>query len=167
MAPSDWKEQAAGRNGGDRFRYRNLPSPHAGAGIYELGITLPAWKTEDLLTETGSLKSEDIIIVYVGHADHIRNRLQRYGQAGAHLEGLRSDIATQFCNGFSPGVCVCTCARVIEWSLISNGPFASCYRGIRFGVHLQIPELLEFFHTISVPEFVDTKQELEDQFCTR
>lgn len=96
VAPSDWKEQAAGRNGGDRFRYRNLPSPHAGAGIYELGITLPAWKTEDLLTETGSLKSEDIIVVYVGHADHIRNRLQRYGQAGAHLEGLRSPNFSNF-----------------------------------------------------------------------
>ena len=90
VGPSDWKEGASGREGGERFRSRNLPSPHVGAGVYELGVTLPAWKTVDRFSETASLKSEDIVVVYVGHAEHMRKRLQRYGQAGAHLESPRS-----------------------------------------------------------------------------
>jgi hypothetical protein len=88
VGPSDW--QPSGREGGERFRSRNLPGLQAGSGVYELGVTLPAWKTVDHYSESASLKSEDIVVVYVGHAEHIRKRLQRYGQAGAHLESPRS-----------------------------------------------------------------------------
>lgn len=96
VGPSDWKEQATGREATDRFRSRNLPSPTGGSGIYELGVTLPAWKTVDRHNEHGIVKSEDVIVVYVGHADNIRKRLQRYGQAGAHLEGTRSLNSSNF-----------------------------------------------------------------------
>lgn len=92
VSGADWKEDAAGRDRGERFRSRNLPSPHVGAGVYELGVTLPAWKTGD----SGALKSEDIVVVYVGYDDHIRKRLLRYGQAGAYLEGPRSESHTPF-----------------------------------------------------------------------
>lgn len=89
VSPADWKESTSGREGGERFRSRNLPSPHVGSGVYELGVTLPAVKSVDQ-SDSRNLKSEDVIVVYIGHADHIRKRLQRYGQAGAHLEGPRS-----------------------------------------------------------------------------
>ncbi|KAG0560190.1 hypothetical protein KC19_10G160800 [Ceratodon purpureus] len=91
VGPPDW--QASGREGGEQFRSRNLPGPQVGSGVYELGVTLPAWKTVDHYSESASLKSEDIVVVYVGHAEHMRKRLQRYGQAGAHLEGPRSPIS--------------------------------------------------------------------------
>lgn len=89
VSPSDWKEQGPGREAGERFRSRNLPGPLFGSGVYELGVTLPVWRALDL-SDGRALKSEDVVVVYVGHADHIRKRLQRYGQAGAHLEGSRS-----------------------------------------------------------------------------
>jgi hypothetical protein len=84
VSGADWKEQVGGRERGERVRSRNLPGPHVGAGAYELGVTLPAWKTGE--SSHSTLKSEDIVVVYVGYADHIRKRLLRYCQAGSHLE---------------------------------------------------------------------------------
>ena len=86
MSGADWKEQATDRERGERVRSRNLPSPHVGAGVYELGVTLPAWKTGD----SNTLKCEDILVVYVGYADHVRKRLLHYCQGGSYVEGPKS-----------------------------------------------------------------------------
>lgn len=87
MGPSDWKEHAAGKTP-DRFQVGNLPSNYEGPGIYELGVTPPAWlpRNDD---DSGVLKSEDVVVVYLGCADNVCHHLQRFGQTGAHLEGAR------------------------------------------------------------------------------
>jgi hypothetical protein len=90
VGPSDWKEHASGKEGAQRFRACNLPTGHVGPGVYELGVTAPAWLPAQGGSRTSFIRPRDVIVVYVGHADNICQRLQRYGQAGAHLEGSRS-----------------------------------------------------------------------------
>ncbi|KAG0567145.1 hypothetical protein KC19_7G114300 [Ceratodon purpureus] len=102
VSGADWKEQVASRGSGERIRSRNLPSPQVGAGVYELGVTLPAWKIGD----SSTLKSEDIVVVYVGYADHIRKRLLRYCQAGSYVEGSRSPTSTN----------LSTSSRMDQWN---------------------------------------------------
>ncbi|KAG0631666.1 hypothetical protein M758_1G270800 [Ceratodon purpureus] len=90
VGPSDWSEHAAGKDGIDRYHLHNLPASHFGPGVYELGVTAPSWSPTSHSQRTRALKREDVMAVYVGQADNIRLRLQKYGQAGSHLEGSRS-----------------------------------------------------------------------------
>lgn len=59
-----------------------------GSGLYELGVTAPVW----LPSQRGHdvLKPQDVVVVYLGCSDNVYQRLLRYGQTGAHLEGVRS-----------------------------------------------------------------------------
>lgn len=87
VGPSDWSEHSAGKDGIDRYHLHNLPASHFGPGVYELGVTAPSWTPTSHSQRRRSLKREDVLAVYVGQADNIRQRLQQYGQAGSHLEG--------------------------------------------------------------------------------
>ena len=88
VGPTDWKEHASGKIP-DRFRVNNLPSQYDGPGIYELGVTPPAWLPPQRNSDSDFLKPQDVVVVYLGCADNINYHLQRYGQTGAHLEGAR------------------------------------------------------------------------------
>lgn len=91
MGPSDWKEHASGKEGAERFCVRNLPI-NSYTGVYELGVVSPSWLPvpQSDNHSSGIFQPQDVVAVYVGHADNLRRRLQRYGQAGSHLEGPRS-----------------------------------------------------------------------------
>lgn len=89
VGPSDWSEHAAGKDGIERYHLHNLPGAHFGPGVYELGVTAPSWSPTSHRQRARTLKREDVMAVYVGQADNIRLRLQKYGQAGSHLEGSR------------------------------------------------------------------------------
>lgn len=90
MGPTDWKEHAAGKIP-DRFRICNLPSNYVGSGLYELGVTPPVWlppqRSHDFL------KPQDVVVVYLGFSDNVHQHLMRYGQSGAHLEGVRCSVS--------------------------------------------------------------------------
>lgn len=96
MGASDWQEQAAGNEGASRYRLHNLPSPRFSLpGVYELGIfprrralvTASALQQQQQQQGSGRrIRREDVVAVYVGQAENVRQRLQRYGQAGSHLE---------------------------------------------------------------------------------
>ena len=91
VGPSDWKEHASGKEGAERFCVRNLPI-NSYPGVYELGVISPSWLPvpQGGNHSSGIFQPQDVVAVYVGHADNLRRRLQRYGQAGSHLEGPRS-----------------------------------------------------------------------------
>ncbi|CAN0838866.1 Protein EFFECTOR OF TRANSCRIPTION 2 [Linum grandiflorum] len=79
IGSSDWVDYSLGKEGAARYRVHNLPlAPFA--GVYELGIAV---------SRAGSrrgLEKHDIVVVYLGQAENVRTRLQRYGRTGAHLE---------------------------------------------------------------------------------
>ncbi|PIN14510.1 hypothetical protein CDL12_12872 [Handroanthus impetiginosus] len=75
---SQWK---LGKEGVERYRTQNLPNWISCPGVYELGIAAsgPSY----------------VVPVYIGQADNLRTRLQRYGRDGAHLEnGCSTDKHT-------------------------------------------------------------------------
>jgi len=89
VGPSDWREvQGARRNGTGRYYMQNLPASEFGPGVFELGVTAPAWSPapREHSQRAQPLKREDVIPVYVGQAANIRQRLQKFGQAAALLE---------------------------------------------------------------------------------
>lgn len=69
---------------------KNLPTSYSGSGLYELGVTPPAWLPPQRNNYPGILKPQDVVVVYLGCAESVNYHLQRYGQTGAHLEGVRS-----------------------------------------------------------------------------
>ncbi|CAN1340706.1 Protein EFFECTOR OF TRANSCRIPTION 2 [Linum perenne] len=79
IGPSDWADYSLGKEGAARYRVHNLPL-ESFAGVYELGIAV---------RRPGSsrgVEKHDIVVVYLGQAENVRTRLQRYGRTGAHLE---------------------------------------------------------------------------------
>ncbi|CAM6057062.1 unnamed protein product [Sphagnum tenellum] len=93
VGPSDWRDHAAGKEGVQRYRVQNLPGSHCGPGVYELGVTGPAWlpvQQDQAGLGSNKLRSKEVVAVFVGQSDNVRQRLQRYGQAGGHLEGAKS-----------------------------------------------------------------------------
>ncbi|XP_024372801.1 protein EFFECTOR OF TRANSCRIPTION 2 isoform X2 [Physcomitrium patens] len=90
IGPSDWSDYATGKIGIERCQVQNLPDFNLGPGVYELGVTAPSWVPTLHSKRPRSLRREDVIAVYVGQAVNIRQRLHKYGQTGAHLEGSRS-----------------------------------------------------------------------------
>ncbi|XP_024367281.1 uncharacterized protein [Physcomitrium patens] len=89
VGSSDWKDHASGKIP-DRYRVSNLPGSNSGPGVYEIGVTPPAWLPSQRSNHSGSLKPQDVVVVYLGCADNVNYHLHRYGQTGAHLEGIRS-----------------------------------------------------------------------------
>ncbi|KAK7272758.1 hypothetical protein RJT34_29579 [Clitoria ternatea] len=83
IGPCDWEEHSKGKEGCARYRIHNLPQK-SGPGVYELGIAV--WGG-GLGREIYKNKVDDsIVVVYLGQAENVRPRLQRYGRDGAHLD---------------------------------------------------------------------------------
>ncbi|KAG6662076.1 protein EFFECTOR OF TRANSCRIPTION 2-like isoform X2 [Carya illinoinensis] len=81
VGPSDWEDYSLGKEGAAWYRVHNLPKS-SGPGVYELGIAV---SRTGLGREVGRLNPDGILGVYLGQADNVRTRLQRYGRTGAHL----------------------------------------------------------------------------------
>ncbi|XP_061352656.1 protein EFFECTOR OF TRANSCRIPTION 2-like [Gastrolobium bilobum] len=90
IGPSDWEDYSKGKEGSARYRIQNLPGK-TGPGVYELGIAVLS--NNGLGREIYKLATdpERIVVVYLGQADNVRARLQRYGRTGAHLGNSCSD----------------------------------------------------------------------------
>ena len=89
VGPPDSTEHrnSAGKEGVGKFAIHNLPAAQIGPGVYELGVTAPSWsQASNKQLSTRPLKSENVMPVYIGQGANIRQRLQKYGQANAHLE---------------------------------------------------------------------------------
>ncbi|CAL5442875.1 unnamed protein product [Camellia sinensis] len=87
IGPSDWEDHSLGKEGAERYRIHNLPNCASCSGLYELGIVVLHTRSG---RETSKFDPDRIIPVYVGQADNVRTRLQRYGREGAHLENGKS-----------------------------------------------------------------------------
>lgn len=94
VGPTDWEDHAQGKEGATRYHIHNMPQTCFGPGVYELGIIGPSKvpkssKTsasiQDSRKPSRKLRKEDVVVVYVGQAENVRQRLQRYGQGGSHL----------------------------------------------------------------------------------
>ncbi|CAM6034449.1 unnamed protein product [Sphagnum compactum] len=86
VGPEDWKGHAAGKEDVERYRAHNLPGSNWGPGVYELGLAMPEWAAMNeqrvgLKKKEKKLRPQNVMVVYVGNAEHIRHRLQRYGEA--------------------------------------------------------------------------------------
>ncbi|KAH7677051.1 hypothetical protein IHE45_07G056400 [Dioscorea alata] len=82
IGPKDWEDYALGKDGVGRYRIHNLPQCFSCSGLYELAISkIP---TEGHKSREPPL--DTIVVVYLGHSDNVRARLQSYGRAGSHLE---------------------------------------------------------------------------------
>ncbi|CAK9277099.1 unnamed protein product [Sphagnum jensenii] len=91
VGPEDWMGHAAGKEDVEKYRAHNLPGSNWGPGVYELGLAMPEWTAMNeqrigLKKKEKKLRPQNVMVVYVGNAEHIRQRLQRYGEAGGHLE---------------------------------------------------------------------------------
>ncbi|CAI5975481.1 unnamed protein product [Closterium sp. NIES-65] len=82
IAADDWSTHAQGVPGTTRYRIANLPS-QTGPGVYELGI-LP----NRVVRRQRRLQGLPVRVVYVGHSESVRGRMQQYGQSGSHLKEL-------------------------------------------------------------------------------
>ncbi|CAK9234855.1 unnamed protein product [Sphagnum troendelagicum] len=86
VGPEDWKGYAAGKEDVEKYRAHNLPGSNWGPGVYELGLAMPEWTAMNeqrigLKKKEKKLRPQNVMVVYVGNAEHIRQRLQRYGEA--------------------------------------------------------------------------------------
>ncbi|CAI7856390.1 unnamed protein product [Closterium sp. NIES-53] len=82
IAADDWSTHAQGVPGTTRYRIANLPS-QTGPGVYELGV-LP----NRVVRRQRRLQGLPVRVVYVGHSESVRSRMQQYGQSGSHLKEL-------------------------------------------------------------------------------
>ncbi|XP_020549752.1 protein EFFECTOR OF TRANSCRIPTION 2-like [Sesamum indicum] len=83
VGASDWKDHWMGKEGAERYRTQNVPRCFSCPGVYELGIAMSFVGSK---REPRKHDSSSVVPVYVGQADNVRTRLQRYGRDGAHLE---------------------------------------------------------------------------------
>ncbi|KAK2416719.1 protein EFFECTOR OF TRANSCRIPTION [Trifolium repens] len=83
IGPSDWEDHSKGKEGSARYRIHNLPQK-LGPGVYEHGVAV---SYTSLGREIYKLTTDPryVVVVYLGKADNVRARLQRYGRTGAHL----------------------------------------------------------------------------------
>ncbi|CAK9147260.1 unnamed protein product [Ilex paraguariensis] len=82
VGASDWEDHLLGKQGEERYRIHNLPNCSSCPGVYELGISVSRPRSG---RDFSKLDPDFIIPVYIGQADSVRTRLQRYGRDGAHL----------------------------------------------------------------------------------
>ncbi|KAG6544050.1 hypothetical protein Mapa_014573 [Marchantia paleacea] len=88
VGSSDWRSHAADEEGSQRYRLHNLPATYFGPGVYELGLTLQNLSAPRE-ARPRKLRKQDVVVVYLGQAENVRQRLKKYGQSGSHLEGAR------------------------------------------------------------------------------
>lgn len=94
VGPEDWQNHTAGEDGSQRYRLHNLPASYFGPGVYELGLTQqPTTHDFNKQQQQRKLRRHAVVVVYLGQADNVRQRLQRYGQTGSHLEGIRPGLS--------------------------------------------------------------------------
>lgn len=84
VGASDWRDHAAGKEGVQRYRIRNLPDNFP--GLYELGVAGAA----DEGVRARRRDARGVVVVYLGQADSVRARLQQYGRSGSHLDTANS-----------------------------------------------------------------------------
>ncbi|KAJ1291655.1 hypothetical protein BS78_02G332500 [Paspalum vaginatum] len=84
IGPSDWEDHAAGKEGVQRYRIRNLPDNFP--GLYELGVAVAS----DEGVRSRRRDARGVVVVYLGQADSVRARLQQYGRSGSHLDTANS-----------------------------------------------------------------------------
>ncbi|KAF7813916.1 protein EFFECTOR OF TRANSCRIPTION 2-like [Senna tora] len=93
IGPSDWEDYSKGKEGSAKYRIHNLPEKSV-PGVYELGIAV---FHSGLGRKINKLDPDHIVVVYLGEADNVRTRLQRYGRTGAHLGNS--------CSSYDPDDC--------------------------------------------------------------
>ncbi|XP_041005167.1 protein EFFECTOR OF TRANSCRIPTION 2-like isoform X1 [Juglans microcarpa x Juglans regia] len=124
VGPSDWEDHSLGKEGAERYRVHNLPKSF-GPGVYELGIAV---SRTGLGREVGRLNRDRIVVVYLGQADNVRRRLQRYGSRGAHLgdsylNGQPNDsrsVSLQKGPGLFEEIFSRRCSIVFRWAPMEN-----------------------------------------------
>ncbi|KAL6974524.1 hypothetical protein U1Q18_028709 [Sarracenia purpurea var. burkii] len=121
IGPCDWEEHSMGKEGAERYRVHNLPNCSSWSGLYELGIAVPCSHSRH---ETSKLDPYRIIPVYLGQADNVRTRLQRYGREGAHLENGKStnelNESVQQGLGLFSEIFKRGCSVVYRWAPVST-----------------------------------------------
>ncbi|KFK27240.1 hypothetical protein AALP_AA8G355700 [Arabis alpina] len=81
IGPKDWEDFKNGKDGVGRYRVQNLPRKSY-PGLYELGVAV-------IDQDQGRKLDSDIVLAaYLGQAESVRSRLQRYGRSGAHLRNV-------------------------------------------------------------------------------
>lgn len=73
------------------------------------------------------LGSDGVIVVYLGQADNVRTRLQRYGRIGAHLGNNLNDCGPTKGPGLFEDVFSRGHSIVFRWVPVSNLYFHSCF----------------------------------------
>ncbi|KAE9585678.1 hypothetical protein Lalb_Chr24g0393831 [Lupinus albus] len=119
IGPSDWEEYCEGKEGCRRYMIHNLPQ-NSGAGVYELGIGV--WSSglrRQIYKLVPDQHHNNIVVVYIGQADNVRGRLQRYGRNGAHL--VNADGTPFFNHIFSLGYPI-----LYRWAPV-NGKKGRCH----------------------------------------
>lgn len=94
--------------GVSRYRLHNLPQVSS-PGLYELGIPL---------SSSAKIQSDNVLVVYLGQADNVRTRLQRYGRSGAHLNNP-NDSALKNGTGLFEDVFIRGFGIVFRWVPVS------------------------------------------------
>uniref|UniRef100_A0A1J3G6X1 Protein EFFECTOR OF TRANSCRIPTION 2 n=1 Tax=Noccaea caerulescens TaxID=107243 RepID=A0A1J3G6X1_NOCCA len=83
IGSSDWEDFKNGKDGVGRYRVQNLPRKSC-PGLYELGVAVIGHD------QARKLDSDDVLAAYLGQAESVRSRLQRYGRSGAHLRNVNN-----------------------------------------------------------------------------
>ncbi|KAI8553563.1 hypothetical protein RHMOL_Rhmol05G0025400 [Rhododendron molle] len=121
VGPSDWEDHSLGKEGAERYRVHNLPNCSSCSGLYELGIAVPHSSSS---RETSKLDPDCIIPVYLGQAENVRTRLQRYGREGAHLENGKQtnelNSSTQQGLGLFSDIFARSYSVVYRWAPMKN-----------------------------------------------
>ncbi|KAL1195178.1 Protein EFFECTOR OF TRANSCRIPTION 2 [Cardamine amara subsp. amara] len=82
IGSNDWEDFNNGKDGVGRYRVQNLPRKSC-PGLYELGVAV---NRQD---QSRKLEPDDVLAAYLGQAESVRSRLQRYGRSGAHLRNVK------------------------------------------------------------------------------
>ncbi|WVY98348.1 hypothetical protein V8G54_030499 [Vigna mungo] len=125
IGPSDWEDHSKGKEGYVRCRIHNLPQ-ESNPGVYELGIDV---FNGGLGREISKLTphSHRIVVVYLGQADNVRTRLQRYGRTCDHMwSGCWNGSSSQkgrplFEEVFSQGFSI-----VYKWAPVTDAKQRRC-----------------------------------------
>lgn len=83
IGSNDWEDFKNGKDGVGRYRVQNLPRKSC-PGLYELGLAVIG---QD---QGRKIDSDDVLAAYLGQAESVRSRLQRYGRSGAHLRNVNN-----------------------------------------------------------------------------
>eukprot|EP00897_Mesotaenium_endlicherianum_P001296 jgi/Mesen1/1194/ME000128S00168 len=87
VGPTDWRDHSQGKEGAARYRLANLPGNYFGPGVYELGLmAMPEGEGgHGGKSRRRGVDGRQVVVVYVGQAENVRQRLQKHGQGRSHL----------------------------------------------------------------------------------